>query len=1307
MKTFYPMLFVAVILSIIPARILSQTAPIHPSIVKTGIFLGVTPPLRDLPALTPAEVEQLQKKAARFEMNKGLGTRSYPFAATAQPKGPDPVWQSKMGSNDNGPKAPIVNFSGQSSSYYPPDCNGVIGPNHYMQTVNITYSIYNRTGTLLAGPTALNTLFSGVPGSTYNDGDPIVLYDKMANRWLVSEFSISGSNDYMMVAVSTTNDPTGTWYKYSFDVTDMPDYPKFGIWPDGYYMADNNSSGNDIYVFQRSVMLTGGTSPTMIGFDNPYRPTSIDGFMCVPPVNDDGTAAPTGAPGTFIAFNDDAIGGGSDQLWIYELTANWTTPSSSTFSRVQQLAVAAFDANFGNNWNNITQPITQKLDAIPQVIMNVPQYRNFGTYQTLVCCHTVDVDATNHAGIRWYELRRGTQTSGNWAVRQQGTYAPDAASRWMGSIMLSSNGQIGLGYSISSSSIYPGIRYTGQSSTAYNTGAGVMDIAEGTIQTGSSAQTSYNRWGDYSGMSVDPSDDQTFWFTTEYMTSSTNHGTKIASFKFGSPPIVTTLDATSVTGISATLNGTVNPNGIATTYSFSWGTTTSYGNTTTVTSAGSGTSAVNVSAPITGLANGTTYHFRISATNTDGTSSGGDKSFTTPSLNVTPSNQDVTGTAGSTAFTVTSNSTWTYTSDQTWCTLTGTGTGNGTITANYTLNPLSIVRVASITVTVTGLTPVVVTVTQAGNPTLAVTPPNQNVTVPEGSTSFTVTSNTNWTASSDQAWCTVSPSGTGNGTLTANYIQNAYCNIRVANITVTVSGLTPVVVSVTQAAAIPPVLSSSLTPPEICNNSLFSYIPASSTPGTAFAWSRASVPGISNAPASGTGNPNEILHNTTNSTVNVTYVYTLTVNNCINTQNVVVTIDASVTATVSGGGTICAGTPASGPPPLPGDHGSGGDNGSPTIYFALTGTPPWNLTYYDGTASHTVNGILMSPYSFSAVPSGTTTYTATALSDAVCSASAGGLTGSGVITVNPNPVVNPVSDQVTYDGATTNAISFTGTATLYEWTNNNTSIGLAASGTGNIAPFTAVNPGSVPVVATVTVTPKYMNNGVTCTGTPVNFTITVNPAPIKILNITLFLEGYFSTSTGTMQQVQDCTDGMTTFNKFTGQTVDTLSVILANPTDPWSFVYQAHGVPVEPDGSLSLNIPSSFSGSYYIVIRQRSSVETWSALPVSFTGSVITYNFTFSAGQAFGNNMKRMLPESSIYALYTGDVSSPSGSQDGYVDIFDDVDIFNQSTTGAYGYIPDDLNGDGFVDIFDLAMVFNNMQVGAGMITPPNPGKKK
>jgi PKD repeat protein len=512
----------------------AQDEPQSPAMISTAIYHDVVGPLLDFPALTPEELASMAEKEAGIKRNQDLKVRHYPFYDETRPLGPDPGLQSETGSR-RGLTSIIQHWAGQSGFSNPPDCNGTAGPNHYMQTINVKYTIYDKTGTLLAGPTNLNTLFSGVPGSQYNDGDPIVLFDEQAQKWLVAEFAGVWSNpDYMLIAVSQTNDPTGLWDRWSFVMNGFPDYMKFGIWRDGYYMGTNTFAGDDIYVFERDVMIAGGSSPQMVQFNNPYRPNS--GFHCVLPVDNDGAFAPAGTPGMFITINDNAWGGSAqDQLWLYELDVDWTTPSNSTFSRVQQINVASFDSNFGSTWENIRQPGTgQKLDAIPQVLMHRAQYRNFGSSQHIVCNHTVDVNGADQAGIRWYELdHNGSQ----WEVRQYGTYAPDADSRWMGSIAMNANHEIALGYSVSSNTTYPGIRYAGQSAAENANATGILDLAEVSVFEGTASQTSSERWGDYSNMAIDPVDTHIFWFTTQYNISGSQKGTRIASFEFASAPL--------------------------------------------------------------------------------------------------------------------------------------------------------------------------------------------------------------------------------------------------------------------------------------------------------------------------------------------------------------------------------------------------------------------------------------------------------------------------------------------------------------------------------------------------------------------------------------------------------------------------------------------------------------------------------------------------------------------------------------------------------------------------------------------------
>jgi len=468
--------------------------------------------------------------------------------------------------------------------------------------------------------------------------------------------------------------------------------------------------------------------------------------------------------------------------------------------------VQPFSSNFGNNWNNIEQKNTsQRVDGIPQCIMNVPQYRNFGSYQTIVCCHTVNVDGVRHAGIRWYELRKST---GNWEVRQQGTYAPDLQSRWMGSIMLNGFNEIGLGYSVSSSTMFPSIFYCGQSAGAYESASGILDIAEDTIQLGAYSQTGANRWGDYAQLSVDPTDDKTFWFTSEYIGSGGSRKTKIASFRYQFAPGVLTRPASAVTSTTATLNGMVNPNGIPTDYHFEYGNTPGTMNFITPSvSAGSGSDSLNVTADVTGLLSDTNYFFRIVAVSSGGTATGLRVKLTTPAapfVNVTPITQNVPAISGNTEFIVASNTTWTTQSDASWCTPTPAGSGNDTIRVLYGDNPTVTARMASITVTGANAGTQLVTVYQeAAAPVLSVSPANQGVSPAAGITQFDVASNTAWTVTSDASWCTVTPAGSNSEPVAATYEENISIAPRVCNIAVTVSGLAPQTVTVTQAGAAP------------------------------------------------------------------------------------------------------------------------------------------------------------------------------------------------------------------------------------------------------------------------------------------------------------------------------------------------------------------------------------------------------------------------------------------------------------------------------------------------------------------------
>ncbi len=612
----------------------AQKTDLKPT-VRRAVYFDVSPSLKQLlpvqPAIKATELVEVPNKIGHKEFGH-LSTNPFPFPE-------DKVWQKQDGTRMPSNSTTLQNFDGITniSGVYPPDTQGDVSPDHYVQVVNLNFAVYSKTGSLLLGPLALKTIWSGIPSpwNGTNNGDPVVLYDHAANRWLISQFSLpngsTGGTYAELVAISQTSDPTGAWYRYVFEFgNNMPDYPKLGVWPDAYYMSVNQFvlgaawGGVGACAFDRTKMIAGDPTASMVYFN--LGGTSDPGGML--PSDWDGTTAPVaGEPNYFIYYNDWSSST-DDYLKVWQFHTDWTTPANSTFAESNSLVTSPFDSELctADRGKCVPQPGTAiKLESLSDRLMYRLQYRNFGTHQSMVTNHTVDVDGSGRAGIRWYELRN---SGSGWSIYQQGTYSPDASSRWVGSVAMNGQGDIALGYSVSDATLVsPSIRYTGR--MAYDD-LGLMTIPEHSIIAGTGVQTgTAARWGDYSMMSVDPTDDLTFWYTTEYIqtTGSATWKTRIASLKFDHLPLATTLAATAITGISATANGMIFPNGLSTNYHFEWGTTTSYDSTTAITSAGSGNAAVSVSAVLTGLTSGQTYHFRLVAVNSEGTSTGNDLTF--------------------------------------------------------------------------------------------------------------------------------------------------------------------------------------------------------------------------------------------------------------------------------------------------------------------------------------------------------------------------------------------------------------------------------------------------------------------------------------------------------------------------------------------------------------------------------------------------------------------------------------------------------------------------------------------------------
>ena len=433
--------------------------------------------------------------------------------------------------------APLTSFKGLDltnwGAGWPPDTHGDVGPTHYIQAVNTSIGIFNKsTGARMAAFT-FNNFFVAAGGSgacaTLNYGDPIVLYDQVSGRWIITDFAFAGSGTtppyYECIAVSKTADPvSGGWWLYTVtaSTTALNDYPKLGIWGDGIYMSANmftkgsSYGGVKVWAFNRADLISGAALHS-VAFQ---LGTS---YFSLLPANLKGTAAPAGTPEYFMSDY-----GSTTSVKLWKFTTNWTTPASSTFTGPTSITVASFTQPAANSVKQLGSSI--KLDTLGDRLMSWLQYRNINGTESLWVSRTAKVSTSSY-GIRWMEIRNMKTTP---TVYQQGTYAPTTAFRWMPSLAVDKFGNMAVGYSVSSSTMYPAIAYAGRLSTD---ALGTLGQTEQTLIAGTGAQTSYNRWGDYASMSVDPVNDCTFWFTTEYYeTTSTNWQTRIGSFKFPGCP---------------------------------------------------------------------------------------------------------------------------------------------------------------------------------------------------------------------------------------------------------------------------------------------------------------------------------------------------------------------------------------------------------------------------------------------------------------------------------------------------------------------------------------------------------------------------------------------------------------------------------------------------------------------------------------------------------------------------------------------------------------------------------------------------
>ena len=536
MKKFHALLMMLILCTVssMPLMVQAQsdTALQHRAEISNAIKFDKTPkPLREM--FDTGERPEPARGGKDFEPGRPqpVGNTNRPFT--------DPLADKSVGltsalaeikaSTNGTPVDPNARVA-------PPDTTGDVGPNHYVQWVNLRYAIYTLTRNasneitgfnLVAGfPKNGNVVWSGFGGrcQSDNDGDPIVQYDQLADRWILTQFAVSGTPYTQCVAVSTSPDPTGTYFRYAFSYDrSFNDYPKMGVWPDAYYISYNmfrngrSFTGNTVCALERAQML--------LGLSARQACVNTTAAASLEPADLEGiTPPPVGSPNLLMGMTSSAI-----QFWRFAV--NWVAGTGTLTGPTTVSGVAAFSRACGGGACIVQPGTTTRLDSLADRLMYRLSYRNFGDHEALVINHSVT--SGTGVGVRWYELRNATgQTLGSAApvLFQQGTFAPTNDFRWMGSAAMDKTGGIAIGYNISSSTIVPSIRYAyrGPSDPAGTLGN------ETTVLVGSGSQTgNLTRWGDYSTISVDPVDGCTMVFTTQFQPAngSFNWSTYIHSFK--------------------------------------------------------------------------------------------------------------------------------------------------------------------------------------------------------------------------------------------------------------------------------------------------------------------------------------------------------------------------------------------------------------------------------------------------------------------------------------------------------------------------------------------------------------------------------------------------------------------------------------------------------------------------------------------------------------------------------------------------------------------------------------------------------
>ena len=580
------------------------------------------------PPVTPynvnVDLRTLPKAPASVITGQGVRVTGgpTPIGPAPSPGKPDPLWQKSIGSK-GGTLAPLSGvtpsqfttpnpkFEGMTGGGDPPDTNGAVGANHYIQAVNQTsFVVWDKKGIALTPVISFESLWvaGGAPADddcrVRGRGDPYVTYDHLADRWVLSQLAnhLDNTGDplqVMCIAVTKGANPvTDGWYAYTFQLGVKNDYPKLGVWPDGYYVITQrgyNGGNLDATVYDRANMLNG--NPATFQAKSFFNFTGFGGETVIAlPSELTGPVPPVGSPNFYVRPVDgDLYGDGSDRIEIWEFHVDWGVPANTTFTPAQVLGTAPFSSSIcsGPDLDQDCVPMpgtTDKVDATSIWPRSPVQYRNFGTYETLMLSHVVNVDGAGLSGMRWEELRRTPPGTGSWVIQQQGTFSPtdtpfttlDSIHRWNGSLDMDKAGNIAMSYNVSADgvgsdvSLFPGIRYVGRLA---GDPPGEMTTPETDLAVGTTAKPGGGRWGDYSTTRIDPVDGCTFWVTNMFYSGTPDlavQDSQIGAFRFptcnpADLSITKTAPATIVAGnqlsytITVTNNGTDNATNVVVT----------------------------------------------------------------------------------------------------------------------------------------------------------------------------------------------------------------------------------------------------------------------------------------------------------------------------------------------------------------------------------------------------------------------------------------------------------------------------------------------------------------------------------------------------------------------------------------------------------------------------------------------------------------------------------------------------------------------------------------------------------------------